>query len=411
MRKIVFSVILYLFAALQTESMSQKLGFSFTDDKNKAKIPFTLHNNLIVVSLILNDVLPLKFVLDTGVRTAILTDKEFSDMLDMVYTKKYTISGVGKQQTVDAYITNNVSFTLPGIEGKGHALLVLEEDLLELKNYLGTDVHGILGYELFSRFIVKINYANKIITLSNPETTRYPRRYDNIPMTIEDTKPYIYATVVQDDGSEVRVKVMIDSGSSQSLFLSLESDPSLKLPEKNIHTYVGRGLGGPLEGYVGRLNAFKIGSYEFEDIIANYPENPNYDSIKYSTAKRSGSIGGEILSRFNVIFDFPNQKFYFKKNRFFKKDFTYNLSGLVIKAKGPYLSTYEVSEVRKNSAGAKAGIQAGDIILSINENNYKDLELDEVIGILNYKSNKKITLRLKRGEQVLVKKFRLKDLI
>lgn len=411
MKKILFSAILYLFASLNSGSIAQTLGFAITKNQKKVKIPFELHNNLIVLSIVLNGALPLKFVLDTGVRTAILTDKDFSDLLDMVYTKKYVISGVGNKQTVNAYITNNVSFSLPGVEGKGHALLVLEDDLLELKNYLGTDVHGILGYELFSRFVVKINYANKMITLSEPENMRYPKRYDHIPMTIEDTKPFIHATVVQDDGSEVRVKLMVDSGSSQSLFLDLESNSCLELPEKNIHTYVGRGLGGPIEGYVGRLKAFQIGSYIMEEIISNYPEKGNYDSIKHSTVERNGSIGGEILSRFNVIFDFPNEKFYFKKNRFYKNDFTYNLSGLVIKAKGPGLTLYEISEVRKNSAGHEAGIMPGDIILSINNNSYKELELNEVIGLLNFKPNKKIHLQIKRGDEILTKQFRLRNLI
>ena len=136
--------------------------------RTRVEIPIEIHNNLVVVPLVLNDQLPLKFVLDTGVRTAILTQKSFSDILNLVYSRKYTITGPGGEKMVDAYVTNNVSLGLPGVHGRGHALLVLDQDYLELRNYLGTDVHGILGYELFSRFIVKVDYERNLLTLYLP---------------------------------------------------------------------------------------------------------------------------------------------------------------------------------------------------------------------------------------------------
>src|SRR5688572_23906509 len=151
-------VVVFILFSLKGFSQTQALGFSLADGKKKVEIPIEIYNNLIVVPVILNDALPLKFILDTGVRTAILTQKTFTDILNLAYSRKYSISGPGGSKIIEAYVTNNVSLDLPGVHGRGHALLVLEEDYLELRNYLGTDVHGILGYELFSRFIVEIDY-------------------------------------------------------------------------------------------------------------------------------------------------------------------------------------------------------------------------------------------------------------
>ena len=128
-------------------SFAQTLGFSLAEGQRSVQIPIEIHNNLVVVPIVLNGQLPLKFILDTGVRTAILTEKTFSDILNLSYSRKYTIAGPGGQKVVDAFVTNNVSLDLPGVHGEGHALLVLETDYLELRNFLGTDVHGILGYE------------------------------------------------------------------------------------------------------------------------------------------------------------------------------------------------------------------------------------------------------------------------
>jgi hypothetical protein len=139
--------------------------------------------------VVLNGKRPLKFILDTGVRTTILTEKAFSDFLHLTYARKYTIAGPGGVKLIDAYITNNVSIDMPGVHGEGHAMLVLDQDYLELRNYLGTDVHGILGYELFSRFVVQIDYDNKILTLMLPNRFRSHRKYEELPSRFKTLNP------------------------------------------------------------------------------------------------------------------------------------------------------------------------------------------------------------------------------
>ena len=177
----VLRILLILYFGVVCDLCAQNLGFSLADGKKKVQIPIEIHNNLIVIPVVLNDALPLKFILDTGVRTTILTQKTFTDILNLVYTRKYTIAGPGGENLVDAYVTNNVSLELPGVHGRGHAMLVLGKDYLELRNYLGTDVHGILGYELFSRFIIQIDYEKRVLTLMLPEKFRRKRKYQADP--------------------------------------------------------------------------------------------------------------------------------------------------------------------------------------------------------------------------------------
>jgi hypothetical protein len=71
---------------------AQNLGFSLANGQRRVQIPFEIYNNLIVVPVVLNDALPLKFILDTGVRTAILTQKTFTDILNIPYSRKYSIA-------------------------------------------------------------------------------------------------------------------------------------------------------------------------------------------------------------------------------------------------------------------------------------------------------------------------------
>lgn len=391
---------------------SQVLGFSLADGKKKVQIPIEIYNNLIVVPVVLNGALPLKFILDTGVRTAILTEKTFTDILNLAYSRKYTISGPGGEQVINAYITNNVSLELPGVTGRGHALLVLGEDYLELRNYLGTDVHGILGYELFSRFIIEVDYDKRMLTLTLPSRFKKHRKFQAIPIKIEDTKPYVTTSVVLSNGTQLTAKLLVDSGASHGLMLEPTSDPRIRVPDSTVSSIIGRGLGGEITGKVGRIRSLKIGNYDIVNVIANFPDpNSYFDSLKLGATQRNGAIGGEVLSRFTVIFNFPKEEIYLRKNSDFKRKFHYNLSGLTVKAKGSRLNVFEITEVRQRSVAANAGVVAGDLIVSINGIQTRGLDLNTINGFFNHKPGKKISLVLdRRGEQFRVS-FDLEDQI
>lgn len=408
----VFIVFVLSLLCLSPEGNAQSLGFSFADGQKKVQIPVEIHNNLVVVPVLLNNALPLKFVVDTGVRTAILTEKSFTDILNLPYSRKYTISGPGGEKLVDAYVTNNVSLELPGVVGRGHALLVLDEDYLQLRNYLGADVHGILGYELFSRFIVKIDYARKVLTLMHPKQFKKRRRYQTIPIRVEDTKPYITTPVVLADGTQFTAKLLVDSGASHGLLLDPQSDERICAPENYVSSAIGRGLGGEITGKIGRVRELHLGQYKLENAIASFPDPDSYfDSLRLAMTNRNGSIGGESLSRFTVIFNFSKEEMYLRKNSQYRKPFHYNLSGITVKAKGTGLNVFEITNVRGESAAEKADVREGDLILSVNGFHRTHLSLNVINAMFNHRPGKRISLTLERNGQRVKKEFRLEDQI
>lgn len=405
-----FFVFFLLILALNGKA--QTLGFTLSDGRKRVDIPIEIHNNLVVVPVLLNGALPLKFIVDTGVRTAILTEKTYTDILNLSYSRKYSVAGPGGINVIEAYVTNGVDLQLPGVDGHGHALLVLGEDYLELRNYLGTDVHGVLGYELFSRFIVKINYKEKIMTLMIPEKLRLSKKYKTVPLSIEDTKPYITADIKQTNGEKKRLKLLVDSGASHSMLLDPASDSTLDVPSNAVSCTVGRGLGGEIRGKSGRLKELSLGSYTLEDVLVNYPDPNSYvDTLKLGQTFRNGTLGGEILSRFTVIYNFSREELHLKKNGDFKKGFYYNLSGLTLRAKGNQLNSFEVTDVRKFSTADNAGVQVGDQILSVNGVKASDVNLNQLNGLLNERPGKKININIKRNNAVLNVKMVLKNTV
>ncbi|HYG02316.1 MAG TPA: aspartyl protease family protein [Chryseosolibacter sp.] len=405
-------LLVLLFICFVQESIGQTLGFSLAEGKTKVQIPIEISNNLVIVPVVVNGALPLKFILDTGVRTAILTQKGFSDLLNLAYSRKLSISGPGGVKVIDAYITNNVSLELPGVISRGHAMLVLEEDYLELRNYLGTDVHGVLGYELFSRFIVKIDYEKKLLTLMYPERFRPRSRYHVLPIDVQDTKPYVTTPVILNDTTKVMAKLLVDSGASHGLMLEPDTDENITVPSHTVSSIIGRGLGGEITGKVGRVKALQLGPFVLDNAIANFPDpNSYFDSLKIGSTPRNGSIGGEVLSRFTVVFNFSKGQMFLKRNASLKKPFYYNLSGLTVKAKGARLNAFEITEVRDGSAADKAGISAGDEIIAINGISASLLNLNLMIGYFNFKPGKQINLLIERSGERLKRSFRLEDQI
>lgn len=362
--------------------------------------------------IVLNKQLQLKFILDTGVPTSILTEKSYSDILKILYTKKYILNGPGNTRPVEAYLANDVTIDMPGVYGKGHALLVLGEDYLELKNTMGIPVHGILGYELFSRFVVKIDYRNKKMVLQQPAHFKPGKRYEGLPMTIENTKPFIQTTVQLNDSTKLLAKVMVDTGASHGLFLETSSDEKIIVPDRNILCIIGRGIGGDIRGKVARINFMLFGKFTLENILVSFPEGNDFkDTLRSNYVFRNGSLGGDILSMFTVVFNYGDEKIFFKKSKSLKKKFEYNLTGLRVMATGLTLHEFEVIQVDENSPAQRAGIMPGDRIVSINNVSLNNYDLAMVNSFFNARLGKKMKLLIIRNNEEIKKEFRLESQI
>ncbi|MBL7849663.1 MAG: aspartyl protease family protein [Cyclobacteriaceae bacterium] len=385
-----------------------QLGFHLKPGQRRVQFPIEVINNLVIVPVVINGQLPLRFILDTGVRTTILTEKAFSDILNLQYSRYIKVAGPGEEKLVEAYITNDVTLDLPGIHGQGHAMLVLEKDYLELRNYMGTDVQGILGYELFSRFVVEIDYEGRHLTITAPDAFKRRKKYQELSISVEDTKPYVSVPVTLQNNTRLETKLLVDTGASHGLVLDPQSDERIVVPEKHINSLIGRGLAGTISGQVGRIHSIEFGSYTLHDVVTNFPNPGDYgfnDSIKAGKTFRHGALGGDLLRRFTVVFNFPMEKIYFRKNASFSRKFTYNLSGLTFKAKGVQLRRFEITDVRKGSSADLAGIEAGDELVSVNGLLASQFSLNSLNSAFDLRPGKKILIEIMREGKVLKKKM------
>ena len=277
----------------------------------KNRCSFEYINNLLIVPVLMNDSVPMKFILDTGVRTTLLTEGN-DHHLDVAYNRTVKINGLGSAGEIEAYVASSVKLQLPGITGRGQTLIVLGKDYLNLRSHIGQEVHGILGYDFFNHFVVKIDYITRKITVYESENFEPPRRFSMFPIQLVGGRPYLKASITQSDGSQISGRFLIDTGASHSLLLEADSSNSIRIPEKTLPTIVGWGLSGPIDGEMGRIKLFSLGKFTFKNTLVSYG-SPMQPSVK-AVSDRLGSIGGELLSRFTLIFDYQSEKLYLKKN-------------------------------------------------------------------------------------------------
>ncbi len=400
-----------LFLSIITnDARGQFIGFELRNDRRSWSFPFENFNNLIVVPVTLNHTLPLKFILDTGVRTTILTDRTISDLINISYERSVTIFGAGHARELNAYVASNISLSLPGIEGRGQSLIVLEEDYLELRDHLGANVHGILGYEFFNAFVVDIDYAHNKVIISEPATYKPPRNYLGLNFEIIQARPYVPATIIQANGKSFEGKFLIDTGASHAMLVEYDSHEDIYEPPNQFEAIIGRGLSGDIYGFFSRLKGIKFGPFEFSEVLSSFTSNYT-DSLITELTRRNGSIGGDLLSRFNIIIDYSRQKIYLRKNSSFKEPFEFNMSGLDIVAKGAEFEKKVILKVITDSPAYDTGIMPGDVLVSLNGIPSRDLSLSEVNYILRSKPERKVSIVVERNGLKFRYKFRLKRLV
>jgi C-terminal processing protease CtpA/Prc len=86
------------------------------------------------------------------------------------------------------------------------------------------------------------------------------------------------------------------------------------------------------------------------------------------------------------------------------------MSGMEIVNPMPGLPIFTVSNIRENSPAFLAGIKENDQIISINNNNHKTMELNDINLLLQSKENKKIKVKYLRDGQEFETMFELKKL-
>jgi len=421
-------------------------GFLFKKDVNRVSIPFQLINNLVFIPLQVNGV-ELTFLLDSGVEETVLFSLEDKQEVDLKNTETISLRGLGSADAIEGLKSTGNILEIKEMQSRNHLLYVILDQEFNLSSHIGIPVNGIIGYSFFKNHLLEINYQKKRIYFHKEtvkKRNKIERRYNKIPISIERAKPYVNSIVVMGNQA-VPVKLLVDIGNSDAVWLFDNVIENIKVPERNFDDYLGKGFSGDVLGKRAIITEFQIGDFKFERPIAAFPDSISLKHVKMVSG-RLGSVGGEIFKRFSVIFDYKNSLLYLKKNGNYKNHFTYNKSGIEIRHTGmqwvketvhlqmepksggynglnneavsnnfkykfQLKPVYEISNLRKNSPAANSGLREGDILITVNNKSAHSYTLQQINSFLKSEDEKWITLEVERDSQLYKFRFKLINIL
>jgi predicted aspartyl protease len=321
------------------------------DPQGLTTIAFDLVNNHLYVDGHVDDK-PVRFMVDTG-GVNLLTPAA-ARRLGLSVQGQMSAQGSGEQRQ-DVGLARAREVRVGAARLARPVFYII--DLGRLWEVEGVQADGLIGYEMFRRFGVLLDYAHQRLVLSTPDKFVPPAGAHELPFTFNEHTPVVQGSL---DGMAIRMSV--DTGSRTSLTLNSPFVRDHQLVSRyhaSPQSVLGWGVGGAFRARAARLGMLRLGGFDVGGIAG---ELFTGDKGSFADPDIDGNLGGAVLRRFTVGFDYSSRKMYLAPAGDLAAPDAFDRSGLFLLATDEGI---EVADVAADSAAAHAGFQAGDRLVSI----------------------------------------------
>ena len=275
----------------------------------------------------------------------------------------------------------------------------------------GRAVDGVIGYSLFSHYVVEIDYQSRVVNLYEPAVYQYAGGGESIPIEILSNVPFVRVQIPLAGRKPFAGRFIVDTGAGRfTLILNapvVASNNLLALPPKTITEPNASGVGGDVRLTVGRWPSLQLGHFTLTDPVIHFAQDRKG---AFASSDFGGVIGGELLRRFKVVFDYAHKRMILEPNAHFADRFDYDMSGIRLRAEGADLKQLKVIRLVENSPAVEAGLREGDLISAIDGRPAAELSLTEVSQMFKQEGRERV-LDIIRGEEKKQVKLKLRILI
>ncbi len=291
------------------------------------------------------------WIIDTGASVTVV-DTEYAGELGLHTEGK--MKGYGAGTTVEAAFAELPPFSVDGVEFDAQKVAVLP--IRDLLRRAGIDVVGILGYDFLSRFVVKIDYANELLSFYDPSTFEYTGSGVIIDEPMKDRFFVVPMTV---DGMYTGDWTLDIGAGGTSFFFPFAKEHGM-LDRKGIDGLVG-GAGGYHPTRTMKFRTLEIAGFTLEDPVISAPLQAGG---AFGNTEGVGNLGNDVLRHFVVYLDYERQRVILEKGADFDKDFPRDKSGLALALNDD--DEIEAFYVSPGTPAERAGLAAGDVLRSVN---------------------------------------------
>jgi predicted aspartyl protease len=375
---------------------AQNKNYSIANSRKKASFPFKVFNNILLVDVKVNGTKTLKFIFDSGCKSTIIIHPKWLDSFDIPYKQKVYFSGLGYKDSVETMKINNGSIELGNLKGDHIPVFILSKDSLVIDRYLGTDVDGIFGAEIFEKYFVHIDYKKRMIELFENKPKKLNAGFKKIAVEVRNSKGYLSCMILNSKNELFMSELLLDTGANIPVIIKNKTPEEVNI-DKYIEAEIGEGLSGPMFAQVSRIKKIFFDTIQFHNVITAFNETPiTFKDLDENTL--DGNVGNDVLNRMNMYFAYPEKAIYYKPTAAIYKPFEFTISNIILLENKTRNGGYVIKSIATKSAPVLAGLQVGDEILKIDNQKCEDLSLEDALYLLNKRIGKKINLQFKRNE-------------
>jgi hypothetical protein len=257
-----------------------------------ARIPFTWTPGQIEIAVRVNDA-HATFLLDTASEYSVVSSRLAAQL------------HLALEHTHGRDFADDVWLAIGGITLEHQRVMVMP---FEGYYAQGRSIDGLIGYDLFARFVVAIDFTERRLTVSEPSSFKRSADTIAVPIDFVGRLATVQTKIRLTDGRSLGARLVIDTGASQGVILRYP------FAETNGLLDSGSVASGPVASALRRelqtlidvpVQEVSIGDWTFDHPRVEAQRAPSGSGAFTST---DGLIGNTLLQRFVLFVDYPHRR-------------------------------------------------------------------------------------------------------
>lgn len=238
--KILF-VAVAIVVASGLQSCAARTNASSPKNSAAVTVPFTLHDNRILVDVKINGKGPFTFLFDTGGSRSNTLTPEVAAQLGLALKDGETARGAGSG-TQSTWKTHIETYSVGDLIAHDQSMIVIDMKAIK-KAFAFPKLDGVIGFDVLKRSVTCIDFENQTLTFKNDNAACFAQGdRATIPIRIVNDSPIIAGAV---NGVATDFFVHTGDRSAFSLFQKFGKSSGLeKLFSGKPEVVSGRGIGG-----------------------------------------------------------------------------------------------------------------------------------------------------------------------
>lgn len=333
--------------------------------KKVASIPFEMVQNGIGIKIKLNNT-NREFLMqfDTGADGMAL-NPDSAYKAGVVVTSSKSASVVGGSQQVQYSANNTIHVGNQTIPNQG--LVIFPKSGI---------FDGLFGANLLRNYITKVNFDTKTIDLYNFGNFVYDGKAKPFVFDYKTGLPVVKMNLTFEDKKTIEGNFTFDTGAGYDLIAYGPFNHKHNLQEslKTEYTSTNHSLGHQTQIVGGTIPNVSINGNNFSNVSIALQE---YQEENKNWASADGSLGIDLIKRFNFTIDLLHKTMYLEPNTNFKKPSSFYLSGLELDFDEK--QNLVIKKIMDSENEELKKIKPGAIITQINDFETADLRNPENI--------------------------------